>query len=265
MTPPDSEPFTPAAAQRAWNQAAEAWDEFVDGGADYYRTVVHGPGLLAACGDVCGRTVLDLGCGEGYFTRLLASNGARVTGVDIAERQIARACRHEGDDPLGIDYRVLDAVEIAEHWPRASFDAVTACMSLHDMPDPGGVIGAVRRVLRCRGRFVFSVPHPLTDTPYREWSRAADGSKRALMVGRYFESGHRMVQWNMQRLKYGWEAPTWRFTLSEWSDLLTGAGFLIRRMHEPRPTREQVSRQPELDDACGLPYFLIIDAVAAGS
>ena len=49
----------------AWDAAATAWDEFVETGLDYWRTEVHGPALLAACGDIHDQRVLDLGCGQG--------------------------------------------------------------------------------------------------------------------------------------------------------------------------------------------------------
>ena len=49
-------------------------------------------------------------------------------------------------------------------------------------------LGAAR-VLRPHGRMVFSVPHPCTDTPLREWERDADGRKISLKIDRYFDTG----------------------------------------------------------------------------
>ena len=90
-------------ARDAWDAAAAAWDEFVESGAGYYRMEVHGPGLLAACGDIAGLAVLDLGCGQGWASRRLAQRGAKVTGVELTENQLVNARRHEKDAPLGID------------------------------------------------------------------------------------------------------------------------------------------------------------------
>ena len=61
--------FTAEDAAAAGNAGADAFDEFVSTGADFYRLEVHGPALVAACGDVRGLRVLDLGCGQGWFSR----------------------------------------------------------------------------------------------------------------------------------------------------------------------------------------------------
>jgi hypothetical protein len=65
----------------------------------------------------------------------------------------------------------------------------------------------------------------------------------------------------MGRLRYAWDAPFWRLTLHEWSDLIAGAGFLIRRLYEPRPTAEQVARRPRLEPSARVPTFLIVELV----
>jgi 2-polyprenyl-3-methyl-5-hydroxy-6-metoxy-1,4-benzoquinol methylase len=253
--------FTPETARQAWDEGAEAWEEFVESGADYYRTEVHGPALLDACEPGSGSRVLDLGCGQGWFTRQLARRGAQMTGIDLAERQLANAQRHEDEDPLGIGYLLLDAGQAAEHLPAGSFDMVTACMSVQDMPDPGRAIRSAAALLRPGGRLVFSVPHPATETADREWERDAEGRKLALKVDRYFDSGVGTLRWDMPRLRYAWETPRWRHTLEEWAGLVTGAGLLISGIREPRPTTEQGRSRPDLDDCARMPYFLVLACV----
>lgn len=256
-----AKPFTDADARAAWNAGAQAWNKFVESGADYYRHEVHGPALLAMCEPVAGLDVLDLGCGQGFFSRQLARRGAGVTGIDISEEQIAFARQHEERAPLGVEYRILSATKVSVRWPDECFDLVTACMSLHDMADVGAVLKGAFAVLRTGGRIVFSVPHPLTSTPVREWERDEAGNQRALKIDRYFDSGPTVCHWSMQRLTYHWDAPTWRYTLAGWSQLVAEAGFLIRRLDEPRPTKEQVQRNPHLEDCYRLPAFLIFELV----
>ena len=82
---------------------------------------------------------------------------------------------------------------------------------------------------------VFSVPHPFTDTVYREWERDTEGNKLALKVDRYFESSFRTLDWNMERLKYQFQTPQWRRPLSEWTALIAEAGFRSNESSSPAP------------------------------
>jgi 2-polyprenyl-3-methyl-5-hydroxy-6-metoxy-1,4-benzoquinol methylase len=160
--------FDDSDARAAWDAGAEAWEEFVESGADYYRHAIHGPALLRTCEPVEGLNVLDLGCGQGFFCRELARRGARVVAVDVAEQQIVYARQHEAQEPLGIEYHLMSATEVSERLQDRHFHLVTACMSLHDMADARGVLRSAFALLPDGGRMVFSIPHPCTDTPFRE-------------------------------------------------------------------------------------------------
>ena len=246
--------------RQAWDEAAEAWEDFVESGKDWYRHELHGPGLLRACGDVKNLRVLDLGCGQGYFSRQMARAGARVVGVDISARQIENALKHERAEPLGVEYVVMDTGAVADRWPSGAFDLVTACMSLHDM-EPDKALQSARRVLGPKGRCVFSVAHPVKDAPSRGWERDAAGRRVMYKLGRYFDTGPMLCHWNMARLNHYWATPETRLTIEGWSQVISEAGFLIRRIYEPRPSPEDVVRQPELEDCRDVPSFLILDIV----
>ncbi len=85
--------------------------------------------LFRVLGDLRGRTVLDLACGEGTYTRQFRRAGAAdVTGVDISQEMIALAEAEERVDPLGCRYVREDA---AEFTPDAPVDIVTAVYLLN--------------------------------------------------------------------------------------------------------------------------------------
>jgi SAM-dependent methyltransferase len=75
-------------------------------------------------GDVRGRSVLDLACGDGIYARMLADRGAsRVHGVDLSGGMIELAQRAESARPRGITYSVSDAAEVRG---LGEFDVVMA-------------------------------------------------------------------------------------------------------------------------------------------
>ncbi|MFL5358034.1 hypothetical protein [Archangium sp.] len=71
--PPASPEADEELSHSYWDESADAWNHFVESGLDYYRVELHGPALLEACGEVTGLEVLDLGCGQGWFSRQVAS------------------------------------------------------------------------------------------------------------------------------------------------------------------------------------------------
>lgn len=256
MSEPDDEAII-ASPAAAWDAAAAAWEEFVETSLDYWRTEVHGPSLLAACGTVAGLRVLDLGCGQGWFSRQLAARGATVVGIDLSQAQLANARRHEALHPLGIDYHNLDATQIATRWPPGSFDLITACMSLHDSPHAGAILHAARQLLPPHGRITFSIVHPVTAGPNSGWVPTADQSKGQRWLDDYFAMGPAVLHWRMARLTRHWSTPQWHWTLSEWSRLIHDAGLVIDRIEEPFPSLEQIAINPGLEPARRIPFFLV--------
>jgi SAM-dependent methyltransferase len=243
----------------AWDKAADAYAEGQAQGRDHYRYEFFGPAQLALCGDVSGLRVLDVGCGNGYFSRELAMRGARVTGIDISPRMIAHARRLESTAPLGVEYQVLDSAALRAHFSEQSFDMATSCLALQDMPDVERVLRGVRRLLRPGGRLVASIAHPCTDTPFREWERDGAGAKRWLCIDRYFERGPLEFTWT------GWgphfTTQAMHATLEDWFAWILEAGFQLRKLEEPRPTDQALRAHPDLEDATRVPYFLLFDLV----
>ena len=145
--------------KKEWNDAAESWVDFVRKGKDYYRDELNNPATFGLIGDARDRLVLDLACGEGYNTRVLARKGAKVTGIDFSEKLVELAKREEAKEKLGICYYVLDATDLKE-FSSNYFDVVACFMSLQDIENYKKAIFEVARVLRNHGRFIFSIPHP---------------------------------------------------------------------------------------------------------
>jgi SAM-dependent methyltransferase len=201
--------------------------------------------------------VLDVGCGNGYFTRELARRGARATGIDISPRMIEHARRHESMDSLGIEYHVLDAAALPAGFVTQSLDMATSCLALQDMPNVGQVLRGVRVLLRPGGRFVASIAHPCTDTPFRAWERDSSGQKRWLCIDRYFERGPLEYTWSGWGRDFTTEAI--HATLEDWVGWILDAGFRIRALKEPHPTEEALRMRPDLEDAARVPYYLFFD------
>ena len=252
MAEPDTERDTDE-IRALWDHAADAYAHGQASGRDSYRYRFFGPAQIALTGDVTGATLLDVGCGAGYFAREMAARGARVTAFDLSPRMLEHARAAGGD----IAYLELDAAEVARRFAPASFDVITACMSLQDMPDPSAVLRALRAVVRPGGRLVASIEHPCTATPIRRWERDADGRKLRLGIGDYFVRGAVRTTWRGWR--YEFDTVAYHATLADWLGWIRDAGFALHALSEPCPEPAAVAAHPELEDAVRVPYFLMFD------
>ena len=108
--------------------------------------------FVAARTALSGARVLDVGCGGGLLAESLTTRGARVTAIDLAPAMIATARMHAAQSKLDIDYRVADAITLAE----APFDAVCCMEMLEHVADPAAFLGVLMRHVRPGGSVFVS-------------------------------------------------------------------------------------------------------------
>lgn len=251
---------------RYWDSNAEAWTKLVRAGYDHYRDGLNTPAFMEMLPEVQGLSGLDIGCGEGHNTRLVARRGARMTGIDISETFIRHAREADERNPLGIRYERASAVELP--FEDAGFDFATAFMSLMDMPEVDSAVLEAFRVLRPGGFLQFSIEHPCFTTPRSKTLRDERGRAYAREVGGYFEKrGGETQEWLFSsvppEVRDGYRpfrVPRFYRTLSDWLNGLIGAGFVLEQLGEPRPSDEVVQERARLQSAQIFALFLHVRA-----
>jgi len=100
------------------------------------------------------KTVLDLACGEGYGSALLATKAATVTGVDIDATTISAASAKYRLQNLKFITASADTTQL----PSSSFDLVTSFETIEHVDDPVRVLAENKRLLRPGGLLMMSTP-----------------------------------------------------------------------------------------------------------
>ncbi|MEW6736367.1 MAG: class I SAM-dependent methyltransferase [Acidobacteriota bacterium] len=247
-----------------WNSNADAWTKLARAGYDIYRDYLNTPAFFETLPAIEGLLGLDIGCGEGHNTRLLAKRGAQMIAIDISQAFIAHAKYLEEQEPLGIDYRIASAVELP--FADASFHFATGFMSFMDIPETDRLFAEAYRVLKPNGFLQFSISHPCYDTPHRRNLRNEQRLTYAIEVGDYFRNlNGEISEWLFKaappEVKQGlpkFKTPRFTRTLSQWLNLFTETGFRLEHIEEPRPSDEAVRACPDLQDAQVVAYFLHI-------
>lgn len=238
---------------KEWNDAVESWVDFVRQGKDYYRDELNNPAAFKLLGNVRGRLILDLACGEGYNTRMLARKGAEVIGVDFSEKMIEFAKQEEAKEKLGIHYMISDAADLKQ-LPSNHFDIITCFMSLQDIKNYEKAISEVARVLKYKGRFVFSIPHPCFEI-------IVENGNRISATTNYYRDARNPVEWKMERLKKPFKTTSFHRTLTNYSNALFENKLLISRIVEPRPTQRGLQKHPPLREVLLRPQSIVVESI----
>ncbi|MFW9940539.1 MAG: class I SAM-dependent methyltransferase [Candidatus Thorarchaeota archaeon] len=247
-----------------WNQNAENWTKLARMGYDRCRDLINSPAFFKMLPDISGLYGLDIGCGEGYNTRIAAKKGAELTAIDISEVFIKYAKETELQEPLGIEYKVASGTELP--FSDNHFDFAIATMSLMDMTDNERALLEAFRVIKPGGFFQFSISHPFTANSGFEWIRNEDGKKIGFIIKEYFKqfkgeidewifgAAPKEIAEKMRKFKI----PRFTRTLSDWLNLLIAKGFILEEFCEPYADDETLKIYPQEYDSRIIPYFLII-------
>lgn len=188
---------------RNWtnDEAIQRWAEFpreildaTEPDGDFCRRHLLNPVLLRMLGDVSGQRMLDAGCGHGYLSRMLATSGAQVTGVEPAQALYDYATEKEAGEPLGVRYVQADLCRLPSL--GEPFDAVVANMVLMDIPDWKEAMRACVDALAAGGLLVFSITHPCFEQLAPQWREHGEYRLREYLAeyeirGPYASSFHR--------------------------------------------------------------------------
>ena len=226
-----------------WEASARRWVELIDAG-EPHRELLLDPVVLELCGELGGLRVLDLGCGEGRFSRLVSRRGACSIGVDPTSLLIAVAGERHPDG------RYVRAAAEALPFAAQTFDLVVSYVSMIDIPGFRSAIGESVRVLRPGGRLLVANLGFVTAS--LGWQRDEDGNRLFHRVDRYAEESSAVLEWSGLRLR------NWHRPLSAYMQTYLGAGLVLKSFLEPVPDDISLRDDPRFEDWFRVPLFNVM-------
>jgi toxoflavin synthase len=236
-------------------------EQYQQSKAHAWRSHAETYSFMKLIGDVEGKSVLDVACGEGHFTRLLRNAGAaEVVGIDISERMIELAREQEARQPLGAEYRVEDARAVAG---RPDFDLIVGAWLLVYAQTRAELVQMCRGLasrLRSGGRLVTVVNNPavydfdpLPD--YRKYGfelsladRAVEGAPHKITL---------LLEDSMLDIE------NYYMPIAAYESAFTQTGFLNFAVHTPEVSSAPAGDPDFWNDFLRCPSFILLDCVKA--
>jgi len=173
------------------------------------------PATLSLLPPLAGTSVLDVGCGSGWYAEHMAGQGATVTSFDFSTKMVAMTRSRVGDRVKVLQADLAQPLAFASD---AEFDLAVCPLVLHYLRDWTPPLRELHRVLKRQGVLVFSTHHPFND--WRLFNRED-----------YFATELLEDEWqDIGKVRF------FRRPLTEMCEALHSAGFWIEQLLEPRPT-----------------------------
>lgn len=224
-----------------WEQSAAAWIASLGRNGDFSRQFVLDRPMLQRIDRRRPKKVLDVGCGEGRFCRMLRGRGIETVGVDPVKTLIdyARSLDADGKYQPG-DAEALD-------FPDASFDMAVAYLTLLDIDNIDSAVAEIVRVVKPGGFLLIANINGFATAG--NWQKGVD-EHHGYRIDDYMTARAEWVEWDNVRVR------NWHRPFDQYMGLLLSQGLLLRHFEEPLPyggNRETVDRYKRV------PWFHIME------
>jgi ubiquinone/menaquinone biosynthesis C-methylase UbiE len=243
----------------SWGAVADWYDDHLETSPDSYQEQVIAPNLLRILALKKGTRLLDVACGQGFFSRKFKELGASVTGADIAPELIAQAKRHSPDIPFH--------VAPSHQLPFAkdnSFDIVTIILSIQNIQLLNETLAEARRVLAPNGRLILVLNHPAFRIPRRtSWGWDPERQVQYRRIDGYLSAATIPITMHPGQKKSA-TTLSYHRSLQDFFKALSKAHFTISRLEEWISHRksDRGGRQKAEDLARKeIPLFLMLEAI----
>jgi 2-polyprenyl-3-methyl-5-hydroxy-6-metoxy-1,4-benzoquinol methylase len=200
----------------AWRANAEPWTAAVREARIESRRLATDAAVVDAVLRRAPASALDLGCGEGWLVRALASRGVRALGVDAVPALVERARAAGGGEFRVASYEAIAAGALDD----VRVDVAVANFALIGGDAVDALVGRVPALLAPGGAFVVQTLHPVVatgDAPYAD--------------------GWRPGSWAGIDGAFGDPAPWYFRTVESWVRLFVASGFRVAELREPTHPR----------------------------
>lgn len=259
-------------AESHWDGIADFWETQMGSNGDWFQKYVIYPAVDKILGEIQGKLILDVGCGNGHLSARLANRNAIVTAMDISEKMIFEAKKRKENIKFILD----DITNPANHYDRI-FDFIIFNNSIQDISDYKKALASAHSFLKKDGRLIIIVRHPCFHPTSSEdgWKIITKDKNFTTGYGLsclldydvfeaekftmddYYECSAQLRNWGGNNVYSN------RRTLEDYFNAITESGINIAKVYEPKPIEEGKFNNENLYNLLNrIPNFIIFEGNA---
>lgn len=239
-----------------WDNVSSWYDKYLEG-ADTYQAKVIAPNLIRVLDIKKGESVLDLACGQGFFSGLVKDAGANVLGIDLSVELISLAKQKFTD----INFEVAPAGDTK--LKKESFDKVFTVLAFENIKNIDEVVLEIKRVLKKEGKFILVMLHPAFRIPqYSDWGFDSKKEVQFRRTDKYLSEISINIETNPYKGTKKVITTTFHRPLQWYSKIFKKHGFVICGMEEwISHKKSQLGPRQKAEDSARkeFPMFLAIE------
>lgn len=248
----------------SWGKVASWYDSHLETSKETYHEKVVYPNLLRLLGEVKGKKILDLACGQGQFIRMLAQAGANLIGVDLGKELIEIAEKKNGPYKFHVHYFASPSHDL--YMIKSGTQDIAVCvLALQNIEKLADTIKEVSRVLAQGGMLYMVINHPSFRNPrHTHWGYDEHEGIQYRRVDKYLSESKIKIDMTPGSKDDKKFTVSFHRSLQVYVKALAKYGLAITRLEEweshkasekgPRKEAEDTSRKE-------IPLFMCIGAV----
>jgi ubiquinone/menaquinone biosynthesis C-methylase UbiE len=247
---------------------SEYWNKRAGKDGEPYKRYILDPIMFKLIGSLCHKKVLEAGCGNGYLAKQFLQKGVeKLILMDISKYNLEYARQNNYREKITfLEQDATKKWKIRSH----SMDIVYSNMMLNEIANIITPIKESFRVIRKNGQFVFSVTHPSWDLFVFAQEKAGIKSEKIQSLGNYFRKGYASYVMGSdsktnpnlyQEYHTNFKVEHYQRPLSDYFNVLTNTGFVVKKIIEPKLTKTILSKFPSFMAYQDHPVGLIFSCI----
>lgn len=249
----------------SWGKEAAWYDKLLEESAETYQSKVILPNIVRIIDPKPGEVVVELGCGQGFFSRVIAKSGAKVIGIDIGKELVHIAEERAAKERIpskNISFYTASA-DNAKMVASRSADVILVILALQNMKNLAGVVGEIKRIMKQDGRVIMVLNHPAFRViKNSDWGYDDATKTQYRKVSKYLSQFEATVDMHPGDKKINTTTRSFHRSLQDYMKAFAKEGLAITRIEEwishkesqkgPRQQAEDIARKE-------IPMFMCVE------